>query len=61
MSRQQADPVQVVSIVQEIKAKRSVTIHWGTYPLTSEPFLTPAQRLQEPLKNSIQPRIVLLR
>jgi len=50
MSRQHVDPAQAVSIHQDIKAKRSIGIHWGTFQLTSEPYLEPVTLLEKALK-----------
>jgi len=39
------DPAQAVDIHLEVKAQQSLPIHWGTFQLTIEPILEPAQLL----------------
>ena len=41
------DPAQAVDIHLEVKAQQSLPIHWGTFQLTIEPILEPAQLLVE--------------
>lgn len=50
MSRQHVDPAQAVSIHQDIISKHSIAMHWGTFQLTSEPYLEPVQLLKKALK-----------
>lgn len=52
MSVQHVDPVQAVSIHQDIKAKVSIPIHWGSFQLTHEPFLEPPRLLKEAMINA---------
>ena len=33
-----------------VKAKRAFPIHWGTFPLTTEPVLEPRDKLAEAMK-----------
>ncbi len=35
-----------------VKAKRAFPIHWGTFPLTSEPVLEPRDKLAEAMKEA---------
>ena len=44
---QHVDPAEAVKIHQDIRAKRSLGIHWGTWPLGKEPFLEPPRLLNE--------------
>ena len=41
------DPAQAVDVHLEVKAQQSLPIHWGTFQLTIEPALEPAQLLVE--------------
>jgi L-ascorbate metabolism protein UlaG (beta-lactamase superfamily) len=51
MRAQHIDPAEAVKIHQDIRAKRSMAIHWGTFGLADEPLDEPpkllAQALQE--------------
>jgi L-ascorbate metabolism protein UlaG (beta-lactamase superfamily) len=40
------DPAQAVDVHFEVGAERSLPIHWGTFQLTIEPILEPAQLLR---------------
>ena len=44
---QHVDPEEAVRIHRDIRAKRSLGIHWGTWPLGKEPFLEPPRLLKE--------------
>lgn len=48
---QHVDPDEAVQIHLDLKAKKSLGIHWGTFPLSHEPYLEPPQRLKEALSN----------
>jgi N-acyl-phosphatidylethanolamine-hydrolysing phospholipase D len=39
------DPAQAIDIHLEVRAQQSLPIHWGTFELTIEPMLEPAQLL----------------
>ncbi len=53
---QHVDPTQAVMIHKDIKAKRSLGIHWGTFTLGKEPILEPPRLLNEALlKEGIHP------
>jgi N-acyl-phosphatidylethanolamine-hydrolysing phospholipase D len=41
------DPFESVNIHQDIRSKKSVAIHWGTFPLANEPWDEPPQVLCE--------------
>ena len=43
-------PSEAVQVHQDLKCKQSVGIHWGTFPLTSEPIMEPPQKLEEAKK-----------
>ena len=45
MSGHHVDPAQAVDIHLEVGSRRSLPIHWGTFQLTLEPLLEPAQLL----------------
>jgi N-acyl-phosphatidylethanolamine-hydrolysing phospholipase D len=40
------DPAQAVDVHLEVGAERSLPIHWGTFQLTIEPMLEPAELLR---------------
>lgn len=42
-------PEDSVECVLDVRAKHAVGMHWGTWPLTDEPVLEPAQRLASAL------------
>lgn len=50
MKTSHIDPREAVTIHREIKAKNSVGIHWGTFPLTSEEIDEPPQELAEAIQ-----------
>ena len=39
-------PSQLTPILTPNQAKHAVAVHWGTFPLTSEPLLEPPKRLR---------------
>lgn len=46
MSGHHVDPAQAVDIHLEVGSRRSLPIHWGTFQLSLEPVLEPAQLLR---------------
>jgi len=46
MSDYHLDPEDAVRVHQDIRAERSMAVHWGTFHLTAEPFLEPPEVLQ---------------
>lgn len=52
MKAQHIDPYEAVMIHQDIGAKQSISIHWGTFVLSHEPFLEPPQLLLEALEEA---------
>ncbi len=63
MSSQHVDPARAVLIHKDIKAEKSIAIHWGTFQLTHEPFLEPPELLKEAMnfENLPQNRFVILK
>lgn len=51
LAAQHVDPEQAVQIHMDIKSKKSVGVHWGTFPLGFEHFLQPKQDLEKALTN----------
>lgn len=49
MQRHHVNPEEAVRIHQEIRARQSVAIHWGTFALTDEPLDEPPKKLGEAL------------
>lgn len=43
-STMHANPEQAVEMTKDVRARRSLGIHWGTWQLSSEPILEPPQR-----------------
>jgi N-acyl-phosphatidylethanolamine-hydrolysing phospholipase D len=50
MGNAHVDPAQSIDVHLEVKAQQSLPIHWGTFQLTIEPILEPAQLLVEEMK-----------
>lgn len=50
MSPVHLDPYDAVKVHSDVRARRSVGMHWGTFVLTDEPILEPPQRLREALR-----------
>ncbi|XP_041833736.1 N-acyl-phosphatidylethanolamine-hydrolyzing phospholipase D isoform X2 [Melanotaenia boesemani] len=50
MKGQHVDPEEAVQIHQDLQAKESVAIHWGTFALAYEYYLEPPVRLREALE-----------
>ncbi|WDZ97741.1 MBL fold metallo-hydrolase [Herbaspirillum sp. WKF16] len=55
MQNQHVDPAQAVQIHEDVRAKRSIGIHWGTFELADEPLDEPPQKLAEALKEARLP------
>jgi N-acyl-phosphatidylethanolamine-hydrolysing phospholipase D len=52
MARHHVNPAESVQIHMDIRSKKSVAIHWGTFILTDEPLDEPPERLREALKKN---------
>jgi L-ascorbate metabolism protein UlaG (beta-lactamase superfamily) len=50
MSFSHVNPSEAVQIALDLKAKRSIGMHWGTFILTDEPVLEPPSLLNESLE-----------
>lgn len=49
---QHVDPKEAVQIHQDVCSRRSLAIHWGTFPLTDEPMDEPPGVLREELEGA---------
>ncbi len=47
MASQHVDPEEAVRIAEACGAPEMLGVHWGTFPLTGEPYEEPAERLAE--------------
>lgn len=50
MSSMHSDPHDAVNIFRDIKCKKALGMHWGTWVLTEEDVLEPPKKLREALK-----------
>lgn len=55
MGPMHVNPQEAVRIHLDIHAKRSVGMHWGTFPLTAEPVIEPVTRLAQALQQANLP------
>ena len=56
MKDQHVDPAEAVRIHRDVRARRSVGIHWGTFELTDEPLDAPIGALPTALDAAGVPR-----
>ncbi|MNL37520.1 hypothetical protein D3C87_1596700 [compost metagenome] len=49
MKKHHVNPSEAVQIHQDLKAKKSVAIHWGTFRLSDETMISPADDLKKSL------------
>jgi len=47
MSTQHTDPAEAVQIAIDVGAQHLLGIHWGTFPLTDEPWDEPLRLLED--------------
>mmetsp|Transcript_1169 Transcript_1169/g.1409 ORF Transcript_1169/g.1409 Transcript_1169/m.1409 type:complete len:125 (+) Transcript_1169:863-1237(+) len=52
MKAEHIDPSEAVKFMDAVKAKRAFPIHWGTFPLTSEPVFEPRNKLVAAMKEA---------
>ncbi|KAK9375751.1 beta-lactamase superfamily domain-containing protein [Lipomyces chichibuensis] len=50
MSKAHCNPFDSVNLFQDIRAKRALAMHFGTWTLTDEPVLEPVEKLKEALR-----------
>lgn len=55
MKNSHVNPEEAVRIHQDVRARRSLAIHWGTFVLTSEPVDEPPKRLKRALTEANLP------
>ncbi|XP_001631569.2 N-acyl-phosphatidylethanolamine-hydrolyzing phospholipase D [Nematostella vectensis] len=51
MQFQHVDPQQAVQIHKDLQAKTSMAVHWGTFALANEHYLSPPKELKEAMKS----------
>lgn len=51
MKAQHVDPDEAIQIHQDINAKQSIGMHWGTFQLTFEPIMEPAERINKAVED----------
>lgn len=55
------NPEEAVQLLEDVKGRLMVPMHWGTFELNREPFQEPPQRLQrEALRRGLEEHIALL-
>lgn len=47
MQHHHIDPEEALKVHEDVKATRSIGIHWGTFNLSSEPYLEPRDKVKE--------------
>ncbi|WP_432452289.1 MULTISPECIES: MBL fold metallo-hydrolase [unclassified Agarivorans] len=47
MKDQHVDVAEAIKVHQDVRSKLSIGMHWGTYPLTAEPVMEPAELLDK--------------
>ena len=58
MKEQHANPEEAVKIHQDVGAKLSIGMHWGTFPLTAEAPIRPVEDLAKALKQqNLSPQV----
>lgn len=55
MSSIHADPRDAVEIFRDTRCRRALAIHWGAWPLTTEPCMEPPQKLRAALRTKGMP------
>lgn len=60
MKSKHLNPEEAVNVHQDIRARQSIAIHWGTYILTDEPLDEPPRRLRQALREQQLPDDVFL-
>jgi N-acyl-phosphatidylethanolamine-hydrolysing phospholipase D len=56
MKSQHIDPTEAAQIHVDVKARKSVAIHWGTFNLSYEFYLDPPEKLREALEEKSIPQ-----
>ena len=51
MKNHHINPEEAVKAHKDLRARKSIAMHWGTFPLTDEPLDEPPRRLKAALKN----------
>ena len=52
MGPMHVNPEQAVQIHRDVRARQSIGMHWGTFPLTAEPVLEPVERLSKAVERA---------
>jgi len=55
MEAQHVSPKEAIDIHKDIKSKKSIAIHWGTWALANEFYLEPREQLKDLSKDQLPP------
>lgn len=53
MKPQHVDPAEAIQLHRDIGARQSIGMHWGTFELSAEPIMQPAERIAEAQKQGL--------
>jgi len=53
MAPQHVNPEEAINIHRDIGATKSIGMHWGTFQLTAEPIMEPAERLEGAVQSGL--------
>lgn len=53
MKAQHVDPAEAIRLHRDIGARQSIGMHWGTFELSAEPIMQPAERIAEAQKQGL--------
>ena len=53
-------PEEALNVAQDLKSKKVIGMHWGTFVLSLEPIMEPPKRFKEMLKNLVLKKMMQL-